>query len=112
MSNWTFFTNHGHVLFLLGLHPEMTVRMISQNVGITERAALRILADLEEDGYIIIKKKGRQNLYTLDLQKHLKHELERECTINDFVNVIKESKKARKKSSQEFVSDSDSLSKL
>lgn len=92
MSKWTFITNHGHVLFLIGQFPEMTVRLMSQQVGITERATLRIIADLEEDGYISIAKKGRKNIYIVDSSKHLKHALEKECSINDFLELIKRSK--------------------
>jgi len=88
-ANWNFLTNHGHILFLLAIEPELTVREISLKVGITERAALRIISDLEQDNYIEISKQGRKNTYNVRTDKSLKHDLEKQCQIKDFVNVIK-----------------------
>ncbi|MEZ4571575.1 MAG: winged helix-turn-helix domain-containing protein [Thermomicrobiales bacterium] len=49
MSNkdWTFFTNHMHVLGCLADAPDLTLREVAERVGITERAAQRIVAELE-----------------------------------------------------------------
>ena len=46
---WTFLTNHGHVLVYVHRNPDARVRDIATAVGITERAAQTILADLEVD---------------------------------------------------------------
>lgn len=90
--SWTFFTNYGHALFLLAVNPDITVREIALQVGITERAVQRILADLVKDNYLEKTKVGRQNTYKVILDKNLKHELEKECKVGDFVKVIKASK--------------------
>ena len=47
-SSWTFITNHGHVLLCLAANADMTVREVAQSVGITERAVIRIIGELEE----------------------------------------------------------------
>ncbi len=70
----------------------MTVREMSVKVGITERATQRIIADLVRDNYIKVTKSGRNNNYEVISDKHLKHELEKECQISDFIKVIKDSK--------------------
>ena len=46
---WTFLSNHAHVLVCLARDPELRLREIAELVGITERAASSIIADLEEE---------------------------------------------------------------
>lgn len=94
MSNWNFFTNHAHILFLVALKPEITIREIALEVGITERAAIKIIADLEKDGYLTIIKNGRKNIYQIIANKHFKHDLEKECQVADFIDIIKTKKNA------------------
>ena len=38
-KNWTFLSNHAHVLICLSRDPHQTLRQVSLQVGITERAA-------------------------------------------------------------------------
>ena len=70
MSEWTFITNHGLVLASIAKNPDKTAREISNDVGITERTAHKIIMDLAKEGYITITKVGVQNTYTInpDLQ--------------------------------------------
>jgi DNA-binding MarR family transcriptional regulator len=46
MEQWTFLTNHAHVLLCIASDPEMRLRDVAARVGITERAAQRIVADM------------------------------------------------------------------
>ena len=41
--SWTFLSNHGHVLVCLSRSPELRLREIAAEVGITERAAHAIV---------------------------------------------------------------------
>lgn len=88
MKDWTFFTNHGHVLFLINMRPESTISEIADEVGITERAARRILADLAKSNFVMISKNGRKNVYKINTKKKLKHSVEKACSIGDLINVI------------------------
>jgi len=63
MAEWKFFTNHALVLLCLANDPDMLLREIADAVGITERAAHRIIGDLEEGGFISRERKGRRNYY-------------------------------------------------
>jgi DNA-binding IscR family transcriptional regulator len=92
MTQWTFFTNHGHILFIIALNKSAPVREIAASVGITERAALKILSDLARDEFIFIEKDGRNNVYTVNLDKHLRHNIEQECTVGDVTKMIKKAK--------------------
>jgi predicted transcriptional regulator len=95
MSRWNFLTNHGHILFLIALSPQITIREISLQVGITERAVLKIISDLTKDEYIEVKKEGRKNIYHIFEEKHLCHELEKHCKVKDLISVIKNKNNAR-----------------
>lgn len=87
-QRWTFLTNHSHVLFSLYRNPEITLREVAQEVGITERAVQKLVSELEEEGYIVKQKVGRRNQYTLDLSKSLRHDLERHTTIASILGVL------------------------
>lgn len=87
-KQWTFFSNHGHVYFLLAMNDDITVREIAIKVGITERTVLGIIQDFEESGYIRKKKIGRNNRYTLVAKKTLRHPLESHIQVKDIVKVV------------------------
>jgi hypothetical protein len=63
MTEWKFLTNHAHVLLCVAHRPHIRLREIAEAVGITERAAHRIIAELEEGGYIARERRGRRNHY-------------------------------------------------
>jgi DNA-binding MarR family transcriptional regulator len=86
---WTFLTNHAHVLICLARDPELVLREVALLVGITERAVQRIVADLEEGGYLERSKEGRRNTYRLTLTKKLRHPVEGNCHVRDLVELIK-----------------------
>lgn len=88
MANWNFFTNHGHIIILLGNHPNLTLREISQKVGITERATQKIISDLEKDGFLKITKNGRCNCYKVPGKKRLRHELEKSCRVENLLKLV------------------------
>ena len=66
-GKWGLLTNHALVLIHVTEHPRSTLRDIAAAVGITERAALSILRAIEEDSIITRRKKGRRNVYTVDM---------------------------------------------
>ncbi len=88
MSHWTFFTNHAHVLYALARDPHARMREVALEVGITERAVQRIVADLEESGYLIKHRDGRQNHYELDANLGLRHPLESHCKISTLLEML------------------------
>ncbi|NQY32491.1 MAG: winged helix-turn-helix transcriptional regulator [Coraliomargarita sp.] len=85
---WTFFTNHAHVLICLARNPEQPLREVALSVGITERAVQRIVAELEEAGYLSREKVGRQNHYRIHDRIQLRHGLESHRTIGDLLDVV------------------------
>ena len=85
---WTFLTNHAHVLVLLHEHPAIVLREVALRVGITERAVQRIVADLEDGGYIAREKVGRSNRYRVLARLPLRHPIEAHRTIGDLLDLI------------------------
>ena len=70
---WTFLTNHGHVLLAVAQSQDARVAEIAARVGITARATLTILKDLEDAGYLRRHRVGRRSHYTVDAHRHFRH---------------------------------------
>lgn len=87
-AGWTFLSNHTHVLVCLAGNEEPTVRDIASEVGITERAVMRILSDLEAGGVLERQRDGRRNRYRIDVKMPLRHPLEQHCTIGDILALV------------------------
>ena len=87
-TTWTFLTNHGHVLVLLADDPHLRIRDVAARVGITERAAQRILHDLVEAGYVMPQRHGRRNTYRLALDRPLRHPVHAEHTVGELIAAL------------------------
>jgi DNA-binding MarR family transcriptional regulator len=87
-SGWTFLTNHAHVLVCVAQDPDIRTRDIASRVGITERSAQSIVADLVNDGYVVRTREGRRNRYDVRSDAHLRHELERATTVGDLLDTL------------------------
>jgi len=85
---WTFLTNHAHVLLCLARGESLTARELGLRIGITERAVQVILADLTDGGYLLKKKEGRRNVYTVNRRGRLRHPLEAHHTIGDLITAL------------------------
>ena len=88
VASWTFLTNHAHVLLCVARDPGARLRDVADAVGITERAAQRIVAELVEAGYLEREREGRRNRYRLHPELPLRHPLERETAIGEILGVL------------------------
>ena len=70
---WRFVTNHTQVLLCIARNPEVRLRDVADHVGITERAAQRILADLVEGGFVMRERRGRRNRYAINRNLQMRH---------------------------------------
>ena len=73
-SWWHFVTNHTQVLLCISGNPDIRLRDIAERVGITERAAQRIVADLVAEGYVTRQRTGRRNHYAINREKEMRHQ--------------------------------------
>lgn len=88
MGDWTFFSNHGHVLVCLARDRQARLRDVAVQVGITERAVQKIVRDLQDEGYLEVSKHGRRNRYKINNRKALRHPLQSGCTVGQFLNLM------------------------
>jgi predicted ArsR family transcriptional regulator len=86
MPTWTFLTNHAHVLMCVSTEPEIRLREIAERVGITERAAHRILSELVDEVYVERERQGRRNRYKVRLDLPLRHPLDGGRPVSDLLS--------------------------
>jgi predicted transcriptional regulator len=102
MARWGFLTNHALVLFHVFQHPQSTLREISEAVGITERATLSCLRQMEEEKLVSRVKEGRRNRYTVNVEGVLEFRTPAGTSIEEIamivVQVASELRKAQGKS--------------
>ena len=85
--NWTFLTNHAHVLICIAREPQIRLRDLAEQVGITERAVQRIVADLEEGGYLTHEREGRRNVYRVRGALPLRHPVEKHRKVAELLRL-------------------------
>ncbi len=88
MADWTFLTNHAHVMVCLRRDPTARIRDVASAVGITERAAQRIVSELEGAGYLARERQGRRNRYTLHPERPLRHPLEGAHSSGELLDLL------------------------
>ncbi len=88
MRRWSFITNHGLVLAAIAGNPDGTARVIGDMVGITERATHRIIADLEDAGYITKGKSGRRNAYSIHVDIPLNEIFGAKATSRELLRIL------------------------
>jgi DNA-binding transcriptional ArsR family regulator len=88
VTRWDFLTNHAHVLVCVAHDPGIRLRDIAAAVGITERAAHRILSELVEEGYVLRERHGRRNRYQVKSELPLRHPLVQEREVGDLLKVL------------------------
>lgn len=87
-GNWTFLSNHGHVLIALSKDPTLRIRDLVEMIGITERSVRAIISDLEADGYVEIIKIGRRNEYRINAQMKFRHPAEAGKPISSLLKIF------------------------
>ena len=91
-TDWTFLSNHAHVLLVIAGDPEVRLRDVATMVGITERALQRIVTDLELGGYLVRERMGRRNRYQLRPDVPLRHPIEHHKTVAELIALVLSSK--------------------
>lgn len=88
MPSWTFLTNHAHVLLCVARDPGARLRDVAEAVGITERAAQKIVADLVDAGYLERERDGRRNRYHLHPELPLRHPMDNAHAVGEILGVF------------------------
>lgn len=85
---WTFLTNHAHVLLCIAADPDARGRDLAERVGITERSAQSIVADLVDAGYLTRERVGRRNRYRLHPDLPLRHPVEQGNQVAELLRLV------------------------
>ncbi|WP_307843264.1 winged helix-turn-helix domain-containing protein [Arthrobacter sp. MSA 4-2] len=85
---WTFLTHHGHVLLAVAGDPDMRVADLADLVGISPRAALSILKDLETAGYLRRIRVGRRTHYVIEPHRHFRHPAAAGHEVDELINLF------------------------
>lgn len=88
--SWVFLSNHGNVLLCLVRDPRIRISEIADSVGIGERAAQKIVADLVADGYVVRTKEGRRNRYEVNPRARLRHPLFADLEIAPLIDALRD----------------------
>ncbi|MFK4066416.1 helix-turn-helix transcriptional regulator [Streptomyces sp. NPDC029674] len=87
-TGWTFLTNHARVLAAIADNHNARIRDIAAHCRLTERAVQKIIADLEQDGYLSHTREGRTNTYRIDPGKVLRHPAESGLAVASLLSLL------------------------
>jgi DNA-binding MarR family transcriptional regulator len=87
-EQWTLLTNHGRVLVIIAADPDVRLRDVATQIGITERSVQMIVADLETAGYLRREKRGRRNHYAVNDTKKFRHPHEAEHEVRELLGLF------------------------
>lgn len=93
--DWTFLTNHAHVLVCLADAPDATLKEVAEQVGITERTTHRIVDELAREGAVKRKRSGRRNHYEIRRDFRLRHPLEEGCSVDQLLRMVSRGRRSR-----------------
>ena len=88
MADWRFVSNHGLILIHVARDPDARLRDVAAALGITERAAQRIVLDLEEGGVVTRTRVGRRNRYSVDRSAMMRHPMNAHLSVGDFLAAL------------------------
>jgi DNA-binding MarR family transcriptional regulator len=86
--SWSFLTNHARVLLCVARDPEIRLRDIGDQVGITERAAYRIVDELVSGGYLSRERSGRRNRYTVHGHLPVPDRIRRSQPVGELLEIL------------------------
>jgi predicted transcriptional regulator len=88
MPSWSFLTNHALALLCIRRDPDSRIRDVADCLGVTERAAHRILCDLCAAGYLEKTRIGARNHYVVNLDGPMRHPLVEERQVRELVEPL------------------------
>ena len=91
--DWLFLSNHGNVLLCIARDPTIRISELADEVGIGERAAQKLVADLVAEGYLTRTREGRRNRYAVNRDVHMRHSLFAHLPIGPLVDALHEGDK-------------------
>lgn len=87
-KSWTLMATHGMVLFYIAANSDSTMRAMSEALGITERRVAQVVKDLAEGGLIVVKRDGRRNVYSVNIDATFRHPTLSHVKLSRFVDAL------------------------
>lgn len=87
-TGWTFLTNHARVLAAIADNRKARIRDIAARCRLTERAVQKIIADLEQGGYLSHVRQGRSNTYRISPSEVLRHPAESGLAVASLLSLL------------------------
>lgn len=87
-GSWTILTAHGRALVEIVADLDIRMRDLAEAIGVTERTAQAIVADLEQAGYVTHKRVGRRNRYSVDLDQPFRHPAQKGHQVGPFLEML------------------------
>jgi DNA-binding MarR family transcriptional regulator len=78
------------VLLAVAIDPDIRVRELADKVGVTTRAALLILKDLESAGYVHRDRIGRRTRYTVQHHRPFRHPVAAAHNVEELIAIFTE----------------------
>src|SRR5580700_6800816 len=91
-GEWGFLTTHARALLYIAHDPDARLRDLAISLGVTERTAYGIVADLTEAGYVVKEKDGRRNRYHIQAHLPLRDSISRQRTIGEVLDLLVDTK--------------------
>ncbi len=88
-SRCTLLTTHALVLLCIARNGEAQLRDLAEQVGVTERTAQTVVADLVRAGYLTRTRVGRRNVYEINRQRPLEHPLTAASKIGELIEALR-----------------------
>jgi len=88
MAAWSFLTTHARVMLFLADQPETRLRDLASGLGVTERTAFGVVADLSEAGYVVKERDGRRNRYHIQRDLPLRDDIGRERSVGELLDLL------------------------
>jgi predicted transcriptional regulator len=92
--SWTFLTNHAQVLLCIAQNSDIRLRDVAQRVGITERAAQKIVMDLVEANFLERQRNGRRNHYAINANMQMRHTAQRGHPVGELLDLLQQPRDA------------------
>jgi DNA-binding IclR family transcriptional regulator len=96
VAKWSFLTNHARALLCIADDPGLRLRDMATALGVTERSAFAIVADLTEAGYVLKERDGRRNRYSIQHHMPLPDSTERQRTIGEVLHLLSDTPRSRR----------------
>jgi DNA-binding IclR family transcriptional regulator len=88
VAQWSLLTNHARALLCIAHDPGLRLRDMAEALGITERSAYAIVADLTQAGYVLKERDGRRNRYSIQHHMPLPDATTRERTVGEVLDLL------------------------